>query len=849
MAALLARKILSCSTPGGISLRSYQIVCFLFPYLLSNGNGRLKPCGFCSVASRRSSDTARHLFEEFSKPQNLRNEEELRCIGKILTPEAVEDVLKGLKGWRRAHEFFVWSSRQERYKHNCYTYNAMACILSRAQRADPLKSLAKEVVEKRCYMTPGALGFLIRCLGDQGLVEEANFLVDNAEIMGCFPNSYTYNCLLEGLARTGRVDLVESRLADMLVLGMRIDKFTMTPVLKAYCNSGKFDRALGVFEEILRKGWADEHVFTLLLVSLSKGGEVEKAWELLERMERRSMNLNEKTFCILTHGLIKEGDFSRALALFGKMKESGFKGDLALYSALISKLCEERELDKALQFYSEMKENEILPDASLVSKMISSLCGAGDFIAARRILEVDGEGVGLGSLVLLYNGVLQGLVNHGLVESAHSLVYLMMGNCKETAEVPQNQFSFKRMVQPNADSFCIVVCGLCKAEKLETAQKLVDNMSASGYKGNLLMYNDLISALCSVHRLQESVDLLEKFPELGLEPSQFTHNSIFGCLCDMEDAQGAADFLKIMRKHGHAPWIKHCTLLVKKLCKVGNSQDACKFLDEMIEVGFVPDMITYTALINGLCHERDVDRALEVFRTVSSEWYLPDVVAHNIIISGFCNAGRLEEAQEILKEMVDKGLLPSVVTSNVMMNAWCKHGNLDLALRSFSEIDNDELRSPTVVSFTILIHGLLCANKPNDALAYWTKMREKGCSPNRISYSALIHGLCSCGMPDAALAYFDEMDGEGIEPDVSIFIIFLHSLALKGKSVEAFRILHKMIQKFEFSSPVGKNYERLRDSLRELYRDMHTSSDLVRLIEEGRIPVFHSVDMIVGQTS
>lgn len=856
MAVLLIRKTASFTPTSGSSQRYHLFCCFL-PCLITHRNGQLKG-GLCSARLYSSLQTARDLFDIFSKPLKLRSDDELRSAGQRLTPEAVENVLTDLKGWRRAHEFFIWSSRQERYRHNCYTYNAMASILSRARRTGPLRSLAKEVVERRCLMTPGALGFLIRCLGDQGLIEEANYLVDNAEKMSCLPNSYTYNCLLESLARSGRVDMVESRLNDMSVLGMRIDKYTMTPVLKAYCNAGKFERAVLVFEEIFEKGWADEYAFTILLVSFCKWGEVDKTWELLERMESMKMKLNERTFCILIHGFVKEGKTYKALALFGKMKDSGFRGDLALYSALIGGLCEVGELGKALDLYTEMKGNKILPDVQLVSKMVSAFCGGGDFMTAQQLLEADGEDMDADSLVLLHNAVLEGLVNHGDVEGAHSLVRMMMGprvpeieqnsstEAVETDSIPGAPFSFEKMVRPNADSFGIVVCGLCKAQKLEMAIQLTNDMSAGGYAGTLLMYNNLICELCNVNRLDESLELLRKMPDFGLEPTQFTYNSVFGCLCKREDAHAAADFLKVMRECGHVPWIKHCTLLVQQLCKHGKVEEACKFLDDMVEVGFVPDMVTYSAAIHGLCSIGNVDRGLEIFRKVSIEWYLPDVVAHNIIINGFCNAGRLVEAQEILKEMLEKGLVPSVVTYNLMMNALCKEDNIDVALLCFSEVVNDESRSPTVVTFTILINGLLSARRPDDALAYWMKMKEKGCAPNKISYSALIHGLCKCGIEDTALAYFNEMCEKEIEPDVSVYIVLLNALASNGNTLEALTVLNKMVQKFQFSSPVGKNYELLRDALQILYRDKHTSSDLVSLIDERRIPVFQSSDIIVG---
>ena len=137
------------------------------------------------------------LISIFTKPPLDPESQELRDFGSKLTTDIVENVLRGFKNWKIAHMFFNWSSNQSGYAHNCYTYNAMASILSHARQNAPLRVLAMDVVNSGCSLTPGALGFFVRCLGDQGLVNEANVLFDRVRKMGlCVPNNYSYNFLL-----------------------------------------------------------------------------------------------------------------------------------------------------------------------------------------------------------------------------------------------------------------------------------------------------------------------------------------------------------------------------------------------------------------------------------------------------------------------------------------------------------------------------------------------------------------------------------------------------------------------------------------------------------------------------
>ena len=100
----------------------------------------------------------------------------------------------------------------------------MASILSGARQNAPLKALALDFVNSNCSITPGGLGFFLRCLGSLGLVDEANLLFDQVKKKGlCVPNGYSYNCLLEAISQSSSIDLLEMRLQEMLNSGWQIN--------------------------------------------------------------------------------------------------------------------------------------------------------------------------------------------------------------------------------------------------------------------------------------------------------------------------------------------------------------------------------------------------------------------------------------------------------------------------------------------------------------------------------------------------------------------------------------------------------------------------------------------------
>nr|GMC72092.1 putative pentatricopeptide repeat-containing protein At5g08310, mitochondrial [Ipomoea batatas]GMC93192.1 putative pentatricopeptide repeat-containing protein At5g08310, mitochondrial [Ipomoea batatas]GME01543.1 putative pentatricopeptide repeat-containing protein At5g08310, mitochondrial [Ipomoea batatas] len=781
--------------------------------ICTNSHNFLRPEHFNTV------DT---LISIFTKHPIASENQQLLDLGSKLTPKIVESVLKSLRSWRISQIFFDWASNQQGYNHNCYTFNAMAEILSRARQNDQLRILAGKLVKSGCYMSPGALGFFLRCLGNQGLVKEANMLFDQLKMLGlCIPNKYTYGCLLEVISKSSDVALIELRLTEMHDYGWVLDKYALTPVLHCYCNAGKFENALNIFNQMHEKGWVDAHVLSILMVSFTKWGEVGSAFELIERTEELNINIGEKTFCVLIHGFVKAGKMDKALLLLDKMRNLGFSPDIAIYGALIGGLCRNKETEKALQLFRVMNESGLNPDVKIISELLSCVPEESDMI---QLLKIQNLKLDLKAKILIYNSVLKGLINKGSTDKAYHLLRATMGMEYDSDFYDDKLFLMKETFHPDTVSFETIIDGLCKSDKLDMALVLFRDMDQFGCKRSVLLYNTLIDCLSSLDRLGECRRLLIEMNESGFKPTHFTYNSIFRCLCRQGDVEQALGMVREMRVNGHEPWIKNYTLLIKTLCQDGKAVISCNFLAEMVREGFLPDVVAYSAAIDGLLKIQQMDKAMELFREICVRGYCPDVVAYNVIVKGLCKTERVMEAQDLLNEMLDKGLVPSVVTYNLLIDGWCKSGYIDQAILIFSRMVENE-QEPNVITYTTLIDGLCNAGKPDDAMKLWVEMESKRCFPNRISFMAIINGLCKCSKPDDALVYLHEMEEKDMEPDVFIYIVLINAFISKSNPSAAYSLLGRMVQKDIFPGLSDKYHSVLKDAILTMFTDPRTSSD------------------------
>ncbi|KAF7131868.1 hypothetical protein RHSIM_Rhsim09G0070400 [Rhododendron simsii] len=649
-------------------------------------------------------------------------------FGSKLTRTIVETVLKSLQNWKIAHLFFNWASKQPGYRHTCYTYNVMASILSRARRNDQLRGLALELVNSRCLMTPGALGFFVRCLGGVGLVEEANSLFDRVKKTGlCIPNSYSYNCLLEALAKsTASVCLVEVRLKEMQDLGWEPDKYTLTPLLQCYCNAGKFGKALEVFNSMYEKGWMDTHVVVILVVSFSKWGEVDKAFELVERMEDHGIRLNEKTISVLIHGFVRESRVDKALQVLNKMRKLGYLPDVSVYDVLIGGLCRNKDVEKALILCSEMKNLGVYPDVEILTKLVSIL-PEGDMVKVSLYQDMDR--MNCKPSCLLYNNLIGSLSNANRVDECHKL----LGDMKESGELLASEASnfLSSMVQegflPDIIPYSAVIDGFVKVQEVDRALQIFRDIGARECCADVVAYNIIINGLSKAGRVLEAHGILNEMQEKGLIPSVVTYNTLIDGLCKNGDIDQAKLCFSTMVRKEREPNVFTYTTMINGLCNEGRPNEALELWTEMRELGRAPNRITFMTLVHGLCKCARPDDALLYFQEMEEKGMTPDTYVYVALIEALLSSSNPLMAFKILREMFHSGIFPDRNDKNHLWvrlrEAIFESDALTFFVMMMLLLQSPDARRLVSICWTLCFYTIVA-----DEFIFWHEMAAQTCS-------------------------------------------------------------------------------------------------------------------------
>lgn len=247
-------------------------------------------------------------------------------------------------------------------------------MLAKANKLTDLWDFLKEMSSRENgLVTTTSITCLIKCLAEEGLVNEAMHAFYRMKQFHCKPDVYAYNTIIYALCRVGFFKKAKFLLQQMELPGFRCppDVYTYTILISSYC---KYSMQTGCKKATRRRLWEANHLFRLMLF--------------------KGFVPDIVTYNSLIDGCCKTYRIERALELFEDMKKGGCVPNRVTYDSIIRYYSAVNEVDKALDMLRKMREtNHGKPTTSSFTPIIHALCEAGRVVEARDFLvELVDEG-------------------------------------------------------------------------------------------------------------------------------------------------------------------------------------------------------------------------------------------------------------------------------------------------------------------------------------------------------------------------------------------------------------------------------------------------------------------------
>merc|ERR1719247_1294547 len=127
----------------------------------------------------------------------------------------------------------------------------------------------------------------------------------------------TYNTIIDGCARCGRMEQLPKLMEDMKTHGVKPNIITYSTMLKGHCQNGNVQEGFAILEQMKKDAHLkpDEIVYNSLLDGCAQNNLLDEGLRLLEEMQREGVYPSNFTLSILVKLMNRSRRLDGAFAL------------------------------------------------------------------------------------------------------------------------------------------------------------------------------------------------------------------------------------------------------------------------------------------------------------------------------------------------------------------------------------------------------------------------------------------------------------------------------------------------------------------------------------------------------
>ncbi|KAK9164910.1 hypothetical protein Scep_000101 [Stephania cephalantha] len=420
-------------------------------------------------------------------------ESALIATGVNLTVEIAREVVdRGNLGGHAVIRFFDWAIKRPEIAKDHLIYHVFLKALGRRKFFDPMEEVLGEMTkqgispnaETLCIVMDSfvrarrvskavqffrnledfgwecgteSLNVLLKCLCRRSHVGTANSLLNS--MRGKLPfNIATYNSVIGGWSKLGRIVEVERNLKEMVVDGVNPDCGTFAYLIEGLGRAGRVDDAVAVFKKMEDNGCVPDAVAYNAIIS----------------------------------NFVFVGNLDECMKYFKDMLEK-CSPNTDTYVVMISAFLKVRRVADALELFDEMLYRTILPNTGMITSFLEPLCSFGPPHAAMMIYK-KARKAGCQLSLKAYKLLLMRLSRFGKCGMILS-VWNDMQECGHSSDIEVYEY---------------VINGLCNIGQLENAVLVVEEALSKGFCPCKFIYSKLNNKLLNANKVERAYRLFLK---------------------------------------------------------------------------------------------------------------------------------------------------------------------------------------------------------------------------------------------------------------------------------------------------------------------------------------------------
>mmetsp|Transcript_66818 Transcript_66818/g.120274 ORF Transcript_66818/g.120274 Transcript_66818/m.120274 type:complete len:1040 (-) Transcript_66818:72-3191(-) len=570
---------------------------------------------------------------------------------------------------------------------------------------------------------------------------------------------------------------------------------TYKTLMKVYAYSNLFNRACGLYNEILADGIEPDQVMYGCLVKFAVKCGCE---ELSERLFDKAQGGDVQNYMWLIRSAGRKGDVHRAVALLRKLQSAkGQAPDTTIYNCVLDVCMTNGAMDLAQEIVEEMRQLQLL---SLVTynTLLKGHAARGDFPKAKQLLNEIHQ-VGLAPDSASFNCLISAAVSasrfdevwvvfdemqrKGVLPDHFTISILMkvvrksanhadarralavldqsrinlcedevllnsvLDACihhKDTKRLPMVLADFeKSALKPSIQNYGLVIKAYACLKNTRKCWSVWQEMTASrGLIPSDVALSCMLDALVSSGQVEDAVSLFQEWRS-KVPLNTIIFSTLIKGFAARGDAERAMEMHRDLEAQGLQMNLLAYSTLIDVHARAGNLEKAEALMNRMEKDGIRPNTITYSSMVKGHCLKGDLDRALQTFDKMLSASLKADTVIYNTLLDGAVKCSRFNLCDQLLKDMSGYGVEPSNFTLSIMVKMWGKRRNLNAAFDAVRTALGDSRQRLDSQICTCLMSACFYNNDPRRALEALKEMKTwPNCDgPDGSTYGTLVSGL------------------------------------------------------------------------------------------------------------
>ncbi|CAA6659734.1 unnamed protein product [Spirodela intermedia] len=365
----------------------------------------------------------------------------------------------------------------------------------------PVESILNIIIQHRCQEKSLRGAYELLCI-----VLKMNVPLD----ISAYRDLVCLSCSV-GLVHVG-LNLKEHMLREHAYAPQTIYNILMFHFLKKG-NSSVVDLVLDEMRQ--RHYIPDQFSYNFLVHGYHRCGDGQKSVDCLNTMISKGMQPTNRSLRISVDYLCRHQRHNEALRLCQKMENKCWKYGAATQTILIKSLLQRFKIDEAELLLSRLQDKDLIPTKANYDILVECFCKLGRVNTSVNLLN----------LMLIKGGSFPGLVSSCAFDEALD-IHAEMLNIK---------------VQPDMESYEMLIRGLCGHGRTSDAEQLLDVMVGSSHVPSSGMFQLVLDRYRLEKNVHKTSEILGKMQQCGLLPEFETHWSLISSLSSTNDKRGEND--------------------------------------------------------------------------------------------------------------------------------------------------------------------------------------------------------------------------------------------------------------------------------------------------------------------